>query len=112
MVHAHRSHLVALVDDALVGTTDGVLAVEVPLRVADVEILVDVADVEACVGPHLVAVRTDGVDRLRHLLARRALRDPTVAAFGDAPQRGGARATDPDRRGGPAYPRRLLQGVP
>ena len=53
---------------------------QLPVGVADVEHLGDHPDVERLAGPHAVALLLDVGDRLRHLLLRRPLRDPAVAA--------------------------------
>src|SRR4051812_39803621 len=95
--HAHRAVLVEGVDDPLGRTRPRVLR-QLPAGVADVDHLRDDTDVERGPWTHTVPFLRDERDGRGHLLLRRALGDPAVAAGGHPAERGLRRAADPDRR--------------
>src|SRR5262249_56044145 len=101
--HAHRAVLVHRLGQLLGRARDRAPG-HLPAGLADVHRLGDDADLGLGAGPDPVAVLPEVRDRLRHPFARRSLRDPSVAALGDPPQRRAARPADPDRRAGPVHP--------
>src|SRR5262249_5519016 len=101
--HAHRAVFVHRIGELLRRPGDRAPR-HLPIGLAHVHRLGDDADFRLGAGPGAITMRPEVVDRVRHLLARRPLGNPSVAALGHAPQRRAARAADPDRRAGVVEP--------
>src|SRR5262249_6895312 len=93
--HTLRPEAVDPVDDAVVAVHRELR--ELPARFPDIYTRV-VADLGHPARTHLVALAEDVRDVVGQPVGRRCLRNPSVADAGNAPQRGLAGATDPDRR--------------
>src|SRR5262249_55389206 len=73
---------------------------QVEARPPDVHPLAHRPDLDRPLADCFSAMLADGLDRLRQLGARRALRQPAVPPPRGAPERSGGRAADPDGRPG------------
>src|SRR3954463_4161062 len=83
----------------LLGRPADALPVDVPGRLPDVEPLGDGADVAGLpVARSALAFAPVEVDEVRHLVERRALREPPVGEACGAADRRGCGAADPERR--------------
>src|SRR6266540_4914803 len=93
---AYRPELVEPLDEEIGRARQRLLA-DVPRGLADVEELGDAAEVDRLVADGSLPVLEQVRDLARHLVARRALRQPAVTPLGGAAERGLRRSADPDR---------------